>query len=123
MNAGLLGITLVALAQAQTATEVVLHNFAPQTRYYPNGVIRDSAGNIYGSTVGGGTGEERTLRSLPIRLRLVSTGSPTFCAQVRTKAKGESSSCENTQTAARAGGAPWTETVLYSFTRQEISDS
>src|SRR5579871_2487650 len=59
-KAGLLGMILVALAQAQTATEVVLHNFAPQTGYYPNGVIRDSAGNIYGSTVGGGNGVERS---------------------------------------------------------------
>src|SRR5580700_1214949 len=58
-KAGLIGITLVALARAQTATEAVLHNFAPPTGYYANGVLRDSTGNIYGSTVGGGTKGDR----------------------------------------------------------------
>ncbi len=43
-------------AQAETATEVVLHDFAPATGAYPVvGVIRDSAGNLYGTTTVGGT--------------------------------------------------------------------
>ena len=59
---GLLGLvwTLAALgtapALAQTATEVVLHNFTRATGAHPIvGVIRDSAGNLYGTTTVGGT--------------------------------------------------------------------
>ncbi|HUE22201.1 MAG TPA: choice-of-anchor tandem repeat GloVer-containing protein, partial [Bryobacteraceae bacterium] len=60
---GLLGLMwmLGALvpAQAQSTTEVVLHNFAPTTGAYPVvGVIGDSAGNLYGTaTVGGTSGQ------------------------------------------------------------------
>jgi uncharacterized repeat protein (TIGR03803 family) len=59
---GLLGLvwTLTALATApalaQTATELVLHNFTRATGAHPIvGVIRDSAGNLYGTTTVGGT--------------------------------------------------------------------
>ena len=59
---GLLGLvwTLTALvtapALAQTATELVLHNFTRATGAHPIvGVIRDSAGNLYGTTTVGGT--------------------------------------------------------------------
>ena len=47
----------IAPAPAQAATEIVLHSFAsPPKGGGPNtGVIRDSAGNLYG-TAGGGTG-------------------------------------------------------------------
>src|SRR5580700_4926219 len=43
--------------QAQTATETVLHNFAspPKGANPYAGVIRDSAGNLYGTTQYGGT--------------------------------------------------------------------
>jgi uncharacterized repeat protein (TIGR03803 family) len=51
----------IARALAQTTTEVVLHNFAapppqagPKGAYPYAGVIRDSAGNLYGTTVYGG---------------------------------------------------------------------
>jgi uncharacterized repeat protein (TIGR03803 family) len=45
-------------AQAQSATEVVLHNFAnlPHGANPWAGVIRDSAGNLYGTATSGGTG-------------------------------------------------------------------
>jgi uncharacterized repeat protein (TIGR03803 family) len=45
----------VAIARAQT-TEVVLHNFeTPPNGAFPNaGVIRDPAGNLYGTTINGG---------------------------------------------------------------------
>jgi uncharacterized repeat protein (TIGR03803 family) len=47
----------IAPVQAQTATETVLHNFpTPPKGAGPNaGVIRDSAGNLYGTTENGGT--------------------------------------------------------------------
>jgi uncharacterized repeat protein (TIGR03803 family) len=47
------------MVQAQTATEVVLHNFAgpPATGANPiAGVVMDGAGNLYGTTPGGGAG-------------------------------------------------------------------
>jgi uncharacterized repeat protein (TIGR03803 family) len=47
----------VAMAQAQNASEIVLHNFegfAPNGAYPFAGVIRDSAGNLYGTTPNGG---------------------------------------------------------------------
>jgi len=53
LSAGILLVT----AQGQTPTEIVLHNFAgyPPKGYYPeNGVIRDAAGNLYGTTDYGG---------------------------------------------------------------------
>jgi uncharacterized repeat protein (TIGR03803 family) len=56
----LLGFALAAMAtapvQAQTATETVLHHFAspPQGAYPEAGVVRDPAGNLYGTTVNGG---------------------------------------------------------------------
>jgi uncharacterized repeat protein (TIGR03803 family) len=45
-------------AQAQTASEIVLYNFlvAPKGANTHAGVIRDSAGNLYGTTQHGGTG-------------------------------------------------------------------
>jgi uncharacterized repeat protein (TIGR03803 family) len=49
----------LAPAQAPTATETVLRNFnpsAPKGQYPYAGVIRDSAGNLYGTTYEGGTG-------------------------------------------------------------------
>jgi len=55
----ILAAAAMAPAQAQTATESVLHNFASNL---PAGwapwatPIRDSAGNLYGTTIGGGTG-------------------------------------------------------------------
>src|ERR1035441_8126373 len=64
-HAGLLwlGCALAAAgmvrAHAQTATETVLHSFTtnPPKGANPNGgVIRDSAGNLYGTTSAGGTG-------------------------------------------------------------------
>jgi uncharacterized repeat protein (TIGR03803 family) len=43
-------------ARAQTYSEVVLHEFTRQTGAHPVvGVIRDSAGNLYGTTTVGGT--------------------------------------------------------------------
>jgi uncharacterized repeat protein (TIGR03803 family) len=46
---------VAALAQAQTVTEVVLHDFNGTAGNYPNaGVVRDSAGALYGTTVSGG---------------------------------------------------------------------
>jgi uncharacterized repeat protein (TIGR03803 family) len=43
-------------ARAQTASEVVLHSFAPSKGLNPNaGVISDSAGNLSGTTLIGGT--------------------------------------------------------------------
>src|ERR1039458_1640773 len=50
----------IAPARAQTATEIVLHNFpGPAKAATPYaGVIRDSAGNLYGTTVDGGTANE-----------------------------------------------------------------
>jgi uncharacterized repeat protein (TIGR03803 family) len=47
----------IATALAQTAQEVVLHNFAnlPKGANPWGGVIRDSAGNLYGTTKAGGT--------------------------------------------------------------------
>ena len=46
----------IAIAPAQTASEIVVHNFAspPKGANPGSGVIRDSAGNFYG-TAGGGT--------------------------------------------------------------------
>jgi len=50
---GMLGALAVLPVQAQT--EVVLHSFAKSTGRYPyGGVIRDSAGNLYGTTTYGG---------------------------------------------------------------------
>jgi uncharacterized repeat protein (TIGR03803 family) len=48
----------IAPARAQTATEVVLHNFGiqPHGAVPDAGVIRDSAGNLYGTTYQGGRG-------------------------------------------------------------------
>src|ERR1039458_2139898 len=49
----------MAHAEAPAATETVLHNFnpsAPRGQYPYAGVIRDSAGNLYGTTWAGGTG-------------------------------------------------------------------
>jgi uncharacterized repeat protein (TIGR03803 family) len=47
----------MAPGRAQTASEIVLHNFgSPPTGANPStGVIRDSAGNLYGTTQTGGT--------------------------------------------------------------------
>jgi uncharacterized repeat protein (TIGR03803 family) len=51
-------------AQAQTAREVVLHNFGrPEGANPQAGVIRDSAGNLYGTTYGG-TADEGVLYKL-----------------------------------------------------------
>src|ERR1039458_9143782 len=50
----------MAHAEAPAATETVLHNFnpsAPRGQYPYAGVIRDSAGNLYGTTTYGGSGE------------------------------------------------------------------
>jgi uncharacterized repeat protein (TIGR03803 family) len=51
-----LAATAIAPALAQTEAEVVLHNFAgpPKGAYPYAGVIRDSAGNLYGTTNSGG---------------------------------------------------------------------
>ena len=52
-------LAAIGTAQAQTATEVVLHNFEPHPPKGANpiaGVIRDSAGNLYGTTPYGGAG-------------------------------------------------------------------
>jgi uncharacterized repeat protein (TIGR03803 family) len=48
----------IAPAQAQAATEIVLHSFAtpPKGAGPVAGLIRDSAGNLYGTTPSGGTG-------------------------------------------------------------------
>jgi uncharacterized repeat protein (TIGR03803 family) len=49
----------MAHAQAPTWAETVLYNFAniaPKGQYPAAGVIRDSAGNLYGTTEGGGKG-------------------------------------------------------------------
>ena len=48
----------IAPAQAQAATEIVLHSFAdsPKGSSPEAGVIRDSAGNLYGTAAWGGTG-------------------------------------------------------------------
>jgi len=46
------------IAMAPTATEIVLHNFEANLLHGANpyaGVIRDAAGNLYGTTVNGGT--------------------------------------------------------------------
>jgi uncharacterized repeat protein (TIGR03803 family) len=58
-----LAAVAIAPAQAQTATEIVLHNFpGPAKAATPyTGVIRDSAGNLYGTTVDGGTGNKGTV--------------------------------------------------------------
>ena len=50
---------VIAPAQAQTAREVVLHNFAgpPRGASPVAGVIRDSAGNLYGTTEFGGSAD------------------------------------------------------------------
>lgn len=46
---------LETLAQAQTATEVVLHNFGRKEGASPYGTpFRDPAGNLYGTTSTGG---------------------------------------------------------------------
>jgi len=52
----MLGAPGTVPAEAQTTTEVVLHNFAPTTGAYPVvGVIGEPAGNLYGTTTVGGT--------------------------------------------------------------------
>ena len=50
--------TGMGVARAQSATEVVLHSFAnlPHGASPSAGVIRDSAGNLYGTAPAGGTG-------------------------------------------------------------------
>ena len=52
-----LGATGIAPAQAQSASEIVLQNFGalPRGAIPYAGVIRDSAGNLYGITFSGGT--------------------------------------------------------------------
>src|ERR1035441_4041940 len=46
----------ITQAEAQTATEIVLHNFAsPPRGSVPNAETRDPAGNLYGTTYQGGT--------------------------------------------------------------------
>ena len=52
-----LAFALAASAPAQTATETTLHNFAtpPKGANPQTGVIRDNAGNLYGTTYNGGT--------------------------------------------------------------------
>ncbi|HXM42775.1 MAG TPA: choice-of-anchor tandem repeat GloVer-containing protein [Bryobacteraceae bacterium] len=48
-------LSAITLAQAQTATEIVLHNFAsPPDGSLPNAVYRDAAGNLYGTAYQGG---------------------------------------------------------------------
>jgi uncharacterized repeat protein (TIGR03803 family) len=59
-----LGAAGIAPAQAQTASEIVLHNFAttlPHGQGPEGGVIRDSAGNYYGTTPLGGTANHGTV--------------------------------------------------------------
>jgi uncharacterized repeat protein (TIGR03803 family) len=56
--AGALAGMGMAQAQAQTGKEIVLHSFAanlPKGGFPYAGVIRDSAGNLYGTTYSGGT--------------------------------------------------------------------
>jgi uncharacterized repeat protein (TIGR03803 family) len=44
------------MAHSQTPIEVVVHNFIQPSGYYPAaGLTRDAAGNLYGTTVYGGT--------------------------------------------------------------------
>jgi hypothetical protein len=52
-----LALAAIAPAHAQTFTETVLHNFAdaPRGENPWAGVIRDSAGNLYGTALSGGT--------------------------------------------------------------------
>ena len=53
--AGALAVAMIVPAQAQM-TEVVLHSFEPQLRGgYPNALLRDSAGNLYGTAAMGGS--------------------------------------------------------------------
>ncbi|MGC9949501.1 MAG: choice-of-anchor tandem repeat GloVer-containing protein [Bryobacteraceae bacterium] len=51
------GLAAAAMAQAQTSTEIVLHNFGdpPKGALPYAGVILDPAGNLYGTTYSGGT--------------------------------------------------------------------
>ena len=65
-------------AQAQTATETVLHNFpSPPKGANPfAGVIRDPAGNLYGTTYyGGAAGAGVVFKVIPPAMRRCCTAS------------------------------------------------
>jgi uncharacterized repeat protein (TIGR03803 family) len=60
---GMLGALAIVPMQAQT--EIVLHKFSASTGYGPEaGVIRDSAGNLYGTTPFGGAGSSGVVYKL-----------------------------------------------------------
>jgi uncharacterized repeat protein (TIGR03803 family) len=53
-------LAAIGMAEPQTATESVLHNFvnAPQGANPTSAVVRDPGGNLYGTTLNGGAGGE-----------------------------------------------------------------
>jgi len=90
---GNLGRSLPALspeAQAQTGPEQVLYAFGANAQAPAGNVIFDSSGNLYGTTLGGGTGQA-------------------ICAQ------GNYTGCGTVFELSPNGSGGWTETVLYNF--------
>src|SRR5580658_8374536 len=59
-------LAAIGMAQAQTATESVLHNFidSPQGALPISSVVRDPAGNLYGTTQSGGAAGEGVVYKL-----------------------------------------------------------
>jgi uncharacterized repeat protein (TIGR03803 family) len=136
------GVVFELSQQNGTWTETVLHTFAgsgdgvnPQ-----GGVVFDSAGNLYGTTVGGGANSKGTLYELsPSGGSWTETILYSFCSQTQCTdgsgpignlvfdAAGNLYGETNTGGAASpdqagtvfqlspAGGGEWTETVLYAF--------
>ena len=142
---GLTAVAIVALvfgaaARATAQTEKVLFNFGlfSGTGYYTYaGVVRDSAGNLYGTTIGGGTHLQGTVYELSPNgsggyvetilhnfQRYDSTDGWRPVADVVLDASGNiygTTSYGGTHNAGMvfeltpAGGGQWTETVLHNF--------